>query len=250
MTRIGALAAALLAVGLCVSCGSAKPVDIAVPEGVDLEAAAQLGDSGNGLWLLDGPVAASRVIEAMRSVGGVAMTAHVQELTAAEQGDPLPGRVIDVTSRSDGSAVHATLTIGDQQGEFVIIGAEMWVKGNEAFTERLGVRSGSEFVCISKRSASAAELEALAEPAEFLRTALLGLEIGTLPPSEAEPDVLKLVVGAGGAPTGELLVEAHGAPLPRSLDVGDQSGSVHAQFTWGGVSEISAPERGGCEAHR
>ncbi len=244
------LAAAMLAASLCVSCQASKPVEIAKPGGVDLDAAAEIGPNGNGLWLLDGPVAASSVIEAMRVAGGGTMTAQVHELLPVQQGDPLPGRTIEVTSRSDGSAVHASLSVGDQSGEFVILGDEMWVRGNEAFAERLGVTAdGEDFVCISKRSASAAEFEALADPAEFLRTALLGLEIGVLPPAEGERDSLTLVIGAGGAPTGELLVEATGAPLPRSFAVADQTGSVQAEFSWGGVDEIRAPASGDCAAH-
>ena len=59
------LAAAMLAASLCVSCQASKPVEIAKPGGVDLDAAAEIGPNGNGLWLLDGPVAASSVIEAL-----------------------------------------------------------------------------------------------------------------------------------------------------------------------------------------
>ena len=55
------LAAAMLAASLCVSCQASKPVEIAKPGGVDLDAAAEIGPNGNGLWLLDGPVAASSV---------------------------------------------------------------------------------------------------------------------------------------------------------------------------------------------
>ena len=43
--------------------------------------------------------------------------------------------------------------------------------------------------------------------------------------------------------------EATGAPLPRSFAVADQTGSVQAEFSWGGVDEIRAPASGDCAAH-
>lgn len=258
MRRLAALAAVMLVGALSVSCAKTKPVEIPVPEGVDLGAAAEIGDSGNGLWLLDGPSAASRVIDAMRTAGGGTMTATVHELVPVEKGDPLPGRTISVVSRTDGVGFEASITAGDQSGELVVVGQSVWVKGNAAFAARVGVPgaeapglggSGAggagDFVCVARGAASISEFEALADPAGFLRTALIGLEMGVLGPTDAAPDVQTLVLGAGGSPIGELAVEARGAPLPQRLFVADQTGTIAASFTWGGVSEIRPPSDSG-----
>ena len=254
MTRIASFAAAALCVALCVSCARAEKIEIPVPEGVDLAAAAEVRDAGNGLWLLDGPVAASRVIDAMHAAGGGTMTASVLELVPVEQGEPLPGRTIEVTSSSDGAAFSAAISVGDRSGEIVVVGDAVWLRGDAAFLASAGVVGGEEpggaaddeeFVCLSRGAASLSQLEALADPAEFLRTALLGLEIGALEPAADSPGTQTLVLGSGGAPTGELVVESRGAPLPQRLFVADQSGTVRAEFAWGGVDGIRPPRGAG-----
>ncbi len=238
-----ALAAVVVAGALLVSCSKQEPEPIPTPEGVDLEAAAEIGASGNGLWILDGVSAAGRVIDAMRSAGGGTMTASVHEMIPVEQGDPLPGRTMSVVSSSDGTHLQASFVVGDQTGELIIIGNEVWVRGNEAFTERIGVSDGAEdFVCLARGSTSITELETLATPADFLRSTLSGLEIGTLSPTEAEPELQSLVLGVSAAPIGYVTVAAQGPPLPHQLSAFDVTGSVEAQFTWGDVSEIQAPD--------
>lgn len=253
-TRIAALAAAAVCVALCASCARAEKIEIPVPEGIDLAAAAEVRDTGNGLWLLDGPVAAGRVVEAMHAAGGGTMTASVLELVPVEQGDPLPGRAIEVTTSSDGSAFSAAISVGDRSGEIVVIGDAVWLRGDAAFLASAGVATAGEepggaaddeFVCLSRGAASLSQLETLADPAEFLRTALLGLEIGALEPAADSPGTQTLVLGSGGAPTGELVVESQGAPLPQRLFVADQSGTVQAEFAWGGVDGIRPPQGAG-----
>ncbi|MFC5338655.1 hypothetical protein [Leucobacter denitrificans] len=238
-----ALAAVVIAGSLLVSCSKEEPEPVPKPEGIDLEAAAEIGASGNGLWILDGVSAAGRVIDAMRAADGGTMTASVHEMIPVEQGDPLPGRNISVVSSTDGTNLQASFVVGDQTGELVIIGNDVWVKGNGAFTERIGAGDGTdEFVCMARGSTSIAEFETLAKPAEFLRSTLSGLEIGTLSPTEAEPDLQSLVLGVSAAPIGYVTVAAQGPPLPHQISAFDVTGSVEAQFTWGDVSEIQAPD--------
>ncbi len=259
MTRIASFAAVALCVALCASCARAEKIEIPVPEGIDLAAAAEVRDTGNGLWLLDGPVAAGRVIDAMHAAGGGTMTASVLELVPVEQGEPLPGRTIEVTSSSDGAAFSAAISVGDRSGEIVVVGDAVWLRGDAAFLASAGVATAGddtggeepggaaddEFVCLSRGAASLSQLETLADPAEFLRTALLGLEIGALEPAADSPGTQTLVLGSGGAPTGELVVESRGAPLPQRLFVADQSGTVQAEFAWGGVDGIRPPQGAG-----
>lgn len=243
-----------LVVLLSVGCTKAKPVDIPVPEGIDLKAAAEIGDAGNGLWLLEGPVAASSVLDAMHAAGGGSLSASVRELIPVENGDPLIGRSITITSRTDGVNFAAELTVGDQHGELIVLGQQVWVRGNEAFSARVGVdvaaggddavdesRATEDFVCLARGSTAIDELRSLADPAEFLRTTLIGLEMGVLGPSDAAPEIQTIVLGTGGSPTGELIVEASGAPLPQRLFVSDQSGTVQAAFAWGAIEEIRSP---------
>lgn len=242
MRRVAALAAVLLVSALSVSCAKTKPIEIPVPEGVDLGAAAEIGDAGNGLWLLDGTVAASRILDAMRTSSGGTMTAHVQELVPVEKGDPLPGRTIDVSAATDGLGVQASIRVGDQEGELVVIGQRVWIRGNAAFTAHAGLSAASDgFTCVARGTAGLAEFESLADPAGFLRTALIGLEMGVLGPTARAPEVQTLVIGTGGSPIGDLTVAASGPPLPQRLFVADQTGSISADFTWGGVAEIRAP---------
>lgn len=246
MKRIAALAAMVLAAAVCVGCQAAKPVEIPVPAHVDLRAAAEIGDSNNGLWLQEGPIAASRIVDAMGEAGGASMTASVLELIPVERGESITGRSIIVTSRTDGVNYAAEVTVGDQHGEFVVIGQQVWVRGNEAFSYQVGVNvseghDAEQFVCMVRGSSAIAEFVTLADPAEFMRTALIGLEMGMLEPAPGAPEVQTLVLGTGGSPTGEVAVEAIGAPLPRSLFASDESGSVRADFSWGPVLEIRAP---------
>lgn len=252
---MAALAAVVLSVAVLASCSRTEPEEIPVPEGVDLEAAGEVGPSGNGLWILDGVSAAGRVIDAMHAAGGGTMSGTVHEMVPVEQGDPVPGRTISVESASDGQNLHASLVVGDQSGELIIDGQHVWVRGNAAFAERIGIAAATDtatadaFVCMARGPAAITELSTLAEPTGFLRSALSGLEIGALSPTEDQPEWQKLVLGTSGAPIGELVVAAVGAPLPQQLYVSDESGTIEAQFTWEDVPEIHAPESdvSGCE---
>lgn len=246
MIRLKALAVVAAAAILLTGCSRTEPVEVPVPEWVDLEAAAEIGSDGNGLWLLDGPSAASEIIDAMRAQGSGSMAATVQEMIPQEEGAPLTGRSISVSTRTDGVNVRAELTVGNQRGDLIVIGQEVWVRGNQAFADTIGVEDAGvdaeAFVCVPRGSTTITDLLTLATPAEFLRTTLMGLEMGVLAPDGENLETQKLVLGSGGAPTGDVSVSAIGAPLPHTLYVSDQSGDVRAEFTWDAPEEIVAPE--------
>lgn len=234
-----ALAAVLLA-GCSASTGPAEtPTPTMSPTWVDLEAAAEVGDRGNGLWLLDGPTAAGRIIDAAR-VGEAAMTLDVQEMVVVEGEDPVPGRRIHVDRVGTTDRYRAQFALGDQSGDVVVIGADVWMRGNAPLAERFGL-GGDGYTCVSRQSAAFAELETLFGPADVVRSALLGMELGVLPPTEGA-ETLSVVIGTGGAPVGQVTVDASGSPLPRALTSVDTTGSVAATFVWGAGDAITPPE--------
>lgn len=257
MIRMLGVTAAVTAAMLCVSCSKAEPIEIPVPEGVNLPAAAEVRDEGNGLWLLEGPTAASHVIDAMRDAGGGTMTASVLEMVPVDQGDPIVGRSIAVTSSSDGVNWAASVTVGDQTGEVVMVDDTVWLRGNERFAESAMLPSlvtaelaadSETFVCLERNLVGLTPFETLADPVEFLRTTLTGSEVATPLVSLGDAETQTLTLGSGGAPTGELVVNLRGAPLPQRLFISDESGTVQAQFTWGDIDEISQPshDSAGC----
>lgn len=236
-----AVAAVVLLAGCAAQAGAAPtPAPTLSPTWVDLDAAAGVRDSGNGLWLLDGPTAAGEVVNATRAGGDVTMTLAVHETIPVEGGDIVDGRAISVDRSGSPDRYRASFTVGDQTGELVVIGADAWMRGNEALRARFALE-GDGFACVSRQSAGFAELEKLVNPADVVRSALIGMEIGVLPPEEGDTD-LSLAIGTGGAPVGELVVAAQGAPLPSTLMSADPTGTVRAEFAWGETPAVEAPE--------
>lgn len=246
MRRALAIAVALSAV-LLAGCSPSpatgepeeSPSPTMSPTWVDLDAAAQVGDRGNGLWLLDGPTAAGRIIDAAR-VGEAAMTLDVQEIVVVPDQDPVPGRSIRVERVGTTDRYRASFTVGDQAGDVVVIGADVWMQGNPALAQRFGLAADG-YTCVSRQSAAFADLETLLAPADVVRAALIGMELGVLPPTEGA-ETLSVVIGTGGAPVGQLTVDASGSPLPRTLVSADTTGSIGATFTWGPTDEVVVPE--------
>lgn len=249
MSRAAAIATLLAAALACTACAAGDPVEIPIPGGFDVDAAREVEASGNGLWLLDGPTAAGRVLEAMGSPSSATMQARVLERIPVEQGASIDGRVVEVASSRVGQDFEAVLSVGDQHGEIIAVGDRVWLRGNEAFSARLGIEPSDAFVCRGRAFTEIDAFASLTDPVEFLRTSLIGLDIGILEPSaaetpEADPtgSVQTLVLGSGGAPIGELLVSARGAPLPERVFLEDQTGLIEADFSWSEPSEISSPE--------
>lgn len=245
--RRALLSAAALTVVLLAGCSAsgapgdpeATPTPTMSPTWVDLEAAAQLGGQGNGLWLLDGPTAAGRIIDAAR-VGEAAMTLDVQEMVVVEGEDPVAGRSIRVERAGTTDRYRADFAVGDLVGDVVVIGPAVWMRGNAALTERFGL-SGDAYACVSRQSAAFADLEELLNPADVVRASLIGMELGVLPPAP-DADTLAVVIGTGGAPVGQLIVDASGSPLPRSLVSSDPTGTVSATFVWGPGDDVAVPD--------
>ena len=241
LAAAGAVTAAAFLAGCAAHAGAAPtPAPTLSPTWVDLDAAAGVRDGGNGLWLLDGPTAAGEVVTAARAGGDVTMTLVVRETIPVEGGDIVDGRSIRVERSGTPDRFRADFTVGDQSGELVVVGADAWLRGNAAVRARFALE-GDGFTCISRQSAGFAELEKLLSPADVVRSALIGMEIGVLPPEEGDTD-LSLVIGAGGAPVGELLVAAKGAPLPSTLVSADPTGSVRAEFAWAETPAVEPPE--------
>jgi hypothetical protein len=225
----------------CGAAGGAEPTPVPTPTRFDPSAAAEIRDGGNGLWLLDGVAAAGEVVDAARRGGAVAMTASVREQTLDADGDPVPGRTIAVERTGTPDAYRAVFSLGDQSGEAVVIGSGAWVRGNPALAQRYGLPADGSFACVSARDSLLTDLATVLDPAEFVRAALLGLELGTLPPA-AGADRQTLVVGKGGAPVGTLEAAVQGPPLPLSLTTADVTGGVSAAFAWGEAAPATAPE--------
>jgi hypothetical protein len=244
-TRAGLAAIAVTAVlALATGCGArggAGPTPAPTPTSFDPTAAAEIRDGGNGLWLLDGVTAAGEVVDAARRGGAVAMTASVREQTVTADGDPVPGRSISIDRTGTPDAYRVAFTLGDQSGEAVVIGSAAWVRANAVLAERYGLPADGSFACVSARDALLTDLAPVLDPAELVRAALLGLELGTLPPAEGA-ERQTLVIGKGGAPVGTLEVAVLGPPLPLTLTTADATGAVSAAFTWGDAPPAVAPE--------
>ena len=235
-----AAAAVIVALAGCTAQGDAAATPAPTPTWIDLDAAAGVGANGNGLWLLDGPTAAGEVVDATRAGGDVTMQLEVHEKVPVEGGDVVDGRTITVERTGSPDRYRAEFTVGDQSGELVVIGADAWMRGNDALAARFGL-DGDQFTCVSRQSAGFAELEELVTPADVVRAALVGMEVGVLPPEDGDTQ-LSLVIGSGGAPVGELTVAAWGAPRPSTLVSADPTGTVRADFAWGESPVVEPPE--------
>ncbi len=247
MTRRGrrayvGAAAVVLTVGLA-SCASSAQTSAGspTPTWFDATDAAALGADGNGLWLQDGTTAAAQVIAAAREGGAVTVTAHVQEQTTDADGAVSTGRSLDLTRAGDADAYRLSFSLGDQSGELVRIGQQVWARGNASFAAHYGLPDYGGFSCVLVSSAVVTELAPLTDPGELLTAALTGLEIGVLAPA-ADGDTASLVIGTGGAPIGSVDVASTGAPLPLHLVAADATGTVEADFAWGSVESVTAPD--------
>lgn len=240
LTAIAVAGVLAVATG-CGARGGAEPTPAPTPTAFDPSAAAEIRDGGNGLWLLDGVTAAGEVVDAARRGGAVVMTASVREQTSNAEGDPVPGRTITVERTGTPDAYRAAFTLGDQSGETVVIGSAAWVRGNPVLAARYGLPADGSFACVSARDALLTDLAPVLDPAELVRAALLGLELGTLPPADGA-ERQTLVIGKGGAPVGTLEAAVQGPPLPLALTTADTTGSVSATFAWGEAPAATAPE--------
>lgn len=238
--RAMAAACCIGLLSLLVACAKTEPIEFQAPSGFDKAAARELRDEGNGLWLLEGSHAVSVVLDAMDEAPSGSFTARVLERVEVETGVFVDGRVIEVVSVWRGTHFAASVQVGEQAGELVALDEALWVRGNSAFAESFGVTAGDDFVCVPRLAAKLSDYEPLTHPAEFLRTALTGVEIGTLE-ATGESETQTVVLGVGGAPIGELVVARHGAPVPMSLILDDPSGTVTAQFEWGAVPILVPP---------
>ena len=241
MTRIGAAVLVVAGVALLSACQGApvgeqtpSAVPTASPTWVDLSAAAQIGGDGNGLWLLEPNQAAQRVIAAVRAGGSVRTEVAVTETPVDENDAPLPGRTLQATREGTADAYLATVRLGDRAGEVVVVGGDAWARGNAAFAAHYGLEGLEDeesVICVGVRSPVVDDVAALSEPATVLRTALIGMEIGILPP-EKDARTLEMIVGSGGAPVGTVEVDAFGPPLPHRLVTADETGTVSITFQW------------------
>lgn len=238
--------AAVAVVALLALAGCAAPAEpVPTPEQVDLSTIDPQSQPGNGLWLLDGEAALGEITSAMRASLPVRYEGSFTELIESEDADvpPTTGRTLTVTYEGASDRFSASVDAVAVHLEVVVAEGLTYIRGNRAYADRTGIAEFADgFVCTASAEALLAEWRPLLDPAALVEQLARGADPIAVAPRVEGSETLTVVLGAGDAPVGRLIVAAEGAPLPRLLEAADDSGDGRFEFSgWGEPVDVAAP---------
>lgn len=226
------LACMLLALGATSACTAAPPETPAPYEGVDASAYSSVDPRDNGVWLLRDSALLTSIVEAAAQATTLSVTGTITErVKRGKKGDEkiVDGRTIDLSLTKNGSSWQARISAGKVSVNLIVVGQDAYVSGNAAFAQQAKLPEAAKgFVCLSKQDEAVTAWEPLTDPAALLRGLLLEVptQASAPAPGKGTPETTLVSLGAPDEPLGQLVVEASGAPVPRSLKLADEHARV------------------------